>query len=128
MKKRFFSSHKILNNETANLINYVSYAWTDYKEHVFLGFIENISDYVIGVSIEGGNYIPVHCWYQDTPRADGDLSDKESCIKKPYILMFMGDDDCSYFKRFETKDEALAWYFDTENITNDTISQCYFYN
>lgn len=51
MKKIIYFNQKRSDDETVKLINYMCHGWTSLTDHVFLGFILNVSDYNIGVDI-----------------------------------------------------------------------------
>ena len=50
-------SHRISDNKTINLINYLTHGWHQFKEHRFLGFIVTYEDAVESLIIDGKNYI-----------------------------------------------------------------------
>lgn len=127
MKKIIYFNQKRSDDETVKLINYMCHGWTSLTDHVFLGFILNVSDYNIGVDINNKNYIGCHYFYLDEPYDDHG-NDINSCKKKPHILMFGGNDDISYFKRFIDEKLAIKYFENLEKITNDIIEQCYYFN
>lgn len=121
-------NHKISDNYVINLINYCTHGWHSFREHRFLGFIPTHPDVVKCLEIEGTNYIACHVFHLDKIYAYGKKDDGKSCVKKPYILMFMGNDDLSYFLRFETRNKALEFFEKLDLLTLDIIKNCYMFN
>ena len=125
MKKFPCWAHKIVEgNETITLINYLTYGWCRFKEHRFMGFIPTHEDCVASLKLDGKNYIACHVFFCDGDYFLGDEFFKE----KPYILMFMGNDDLSYAKRFKSFEDALKFFDKTDVFTKDVQRQCKIYN
>ena len=119
-------NHKGSENRHINTINYLVDGWHTFKEHRFLGFIPTHDTCITSLLHEGKNYIATHVFFCDVDY----LSDDDVTIikEKPYILMFMGNDDISYAMRFKTMRDALFFFDDLEEFTLDIQKKCQGYN
>jgi len=118
------NNHKISDNYTINLINYLTHGWINFKEHRFLGFIETHENAVTSLTIENKNYIATHIFFCDKDYLCNDKNFEE----KPYILMFKGNDDLSYAKRFKSLHDALEFFEKTDIFSKHIEDQCFMYN
>jgi hypothetical protein len=116
--------HKPSEHPTINLVNFLTNKWSSFKDHRFLGFIPTHKDCVNSLVLDGVNYIACHVFFRDEEYLDDDKDFKE----KPYILMFAGNDDLSYGKRFKTLLEALTFFEETDVFTKHINDMCSGYN
>lgn len=121
-------SHKLLlDYPIINTINYLTSGWETFKDHRFLGFIptypveEGCLESLIFNNI---NYIACHVFFCDVNY----LVEDKNFKNKPYILMFKGDDDFSYAKRFTTLKEAIDFFNKTDFFSKHIKEQCFWYN
>ena len=123
--KIIYGYHKKSDNDIVNLINYMSHGFIDFKDHSFLGFIPIDYDGVnIGVKINNKKYTACHVFYTTVSYG----YDDEGIKDKPYILMFYGVDDTSYYLRFNLKQEAIDYFNNIKTFDYDTFHNCYLYN
>jgi len=111
-------------NNLISMINYLTFGWHQFKDHRFLGFIETHDDAVQSLVIDGKNYIACHVFFCDADYLCSDQNFKE----KPYILMFQGNDDLSYAKRFSKLVDALEFFDKMDLFTRHIEDQCFMYN
>lgn len=123
--------HKVSENRTINTINYLVNGWRTFRGHRFLGFIQTFEDAITSLKIDDVNYIACHLFFFDKPyliAPEGQEDTAEIAKKKPWILMFMGNDDSSYAKRFGTRMQALTAFEEMEIFSEFFAHQCWMYN
>lgn len=118
--------HKIVECDHINTINYLVDGWRTFKEHRFLGFIPTHDDCVPSLRYEGKNYMACHVFFHDQDYLFKD--DATLVIEKPYIIMFMGNDDTSYAMRFKTLRDALFFFDDLKEFSLEVQKKCQGYN
>jgi len=119
-----YLTHKGSENRMINTINYLTCGFRSFKDHFFLGFVKTHEDAVESLVIDGVNYIACHVFFCDSDYLCNDQNFKE----KPYILMFKGNDDLSYAKRFKELKGAIEFFNKMDLFTRDIESQCFMYN
>lgn len=124
-----YGHHKRSDEDLVNSINYMSHGYMGFDDHDFLGFISIVlNNYQFGVNILGKNYAACHVFL--APEWWGDSMPEDSPLRKksPWVLMFMGIDDASYYARFRTKQDAID-YFNKIAVYNQQVhNRCYFQN
>jgi len=109
-------------------INHVCHKWQR-EDSEFLGFIETdpeIYNYV-GVTYEGLCFVAVHVFKEDSPLYGEKLQPDQKKLK-PYVLMFYGTDNSSYYLRRDTLEQAKSWFKKTTYLSNHILSNAKFYN
>ena len=124
MKRYPCVSHKRSENEIVNSINYLTHGFYSWPEHRFLGFIPTYEGCVASLSVDGVNYIASHVFFNDCYYLCNDKLFKQ----RPYVLMFQGNDDLSYAKRFESLIDALVFFDDIKIFGKNIQDQCLIYN
>lgn len=101
----------------------MSDCFSNFDNHKYLGLIENTSDYNnLGVSIDGKDYVSLHIF-----RSTVDWN-HEDADKKPWVLMFVGSDDISYYYRFYTEKRLYSKLEKLEVFDNIMLRDAYVYN
>lgn len=118
-------SHKLLKEfPLVNMINYLTYHWVNFQEHRFLGFIPTYEGCFTSLVIDNKNFMACHVFFCDQFYLCKDTDFKN----KPYILMFLGDDDQSRGKRFASLQAAIDFFNKTDFFTKEIEEQCLWYN
>ena len=114
-------------DDVVNIINYMAHGFLGFREHDFLGFLpithENYQFF--GANINGKSYTACHVFYSTLVYDDPKDIDGS---KNPYILMFYGSDNSSYYTRFATKQEAIDFFNKIDSFDEKVYQNCYFYN
>ena len=114
-----YGHHKSSDEDLVNSINYMSHGYIGFVSHAFLGFIPIVlDDYHFGVNIGDKNYTACHVFL--SPDGWGDSCTDQIKKVKPWVLMFMGIDDISYYTRFRTEQDAVD-YFNNIEVYNQQV-------
>lgn len=122
-----------LSLEYPKIIRYYMEAFSDYesttfntqtggkiyrRNHEFLGFL--LDNYGIGVILDHQQFVAVHKMKQNW---DWDKYTFEESIARPWVLMFQGCDNTSFYLRFETEEQLDVYWSKTFVFerTNDMI-------
>jgi hypothetical protein len=101
-------------------INRVTCQWRENPTHAFLGLTTIGGDYTAwGIEIEGTDHAATHLFLYDTPWGDDPGDTEEVSVTRPWVLMFLGSEDRSFYRRFETEDEAIAHFEAVDEIYFD---------
>jgi len=108
------------NSHLVSTINRISCQWRENPTHSFLGFSHVGGDYVAwGVAIDGEHYAASHLFLYDMQWGDDPHDTDEMSMMRPWVLMFMGERDRSFYRRFETEDEAIAHFEGIDSVYFD---------
>ncbi|MFZ3481635.1 hypothetical protein [Sphingomonas sp. 3-13AW] len=101
-------------------INRVTCQWRENATHAFLGLAEIGGDYTAwGINVEGDYYAAVHLFLYDVPWGDDPYDTEEVSTTNPWVLMFLGSGDRSFYRRYETEEEAIARFEELDGIRFD---------
>jgi hypothetical protein len=112
----------VLANNTANTLNYISQQWPRGKlvgQPQYLGLVPIVGKYQNwGVQLEGEYFAAAHL-FQTAPGfcwGDDPADTAEHADAKPWVLMFYGTDNASYFTRHATSFAAHQWLQNAKTI------------
>ena len=92
-------------------LNRVICQWRENPTHAFLGLAPVGGDYTAwGIPISGNSYCAAHLFSQDFPWGDDDYDTVDTAKVRPWVIMFLGYEDRSWYRRFETEAEAIAHF------------------
>lgn len=111
--------HKHSKLSTVNLINYMSSPWPGFYNHRFLGFVPISGGYDSwGIVLDNIRHCAVHSFktregffWGDDPEDTAKLASE-----KPWVLMYYGNDNSSFFQRFITEKDAFDMFKTIESI------------
>lgn len=107
-------------NTLVSTINRITCQWRENPTHAFLGLTPIGGDYTAwGLFIEGEYYAAVHLFLYDAPWGDDRYETEEIAITNPWVLMYMGAQDRSFYRRFETEEEAIEHFEGLDGIRFD---------
>jgi hypothetical protein len=127
--KTFFE-RKIVGYDQIDIVNYISDCFNDRENYIFLGFIKiksEVYDY-IGYDFGNGDKYSGICYFEDSEIIDDSEESAGINKTKPHIIMLIGVDDSSYFKRFGSKQEAIYWFNKRNKIIESDIEQMFYFN
>ncbi len=105
------------NSRLVATINRTSCQWRENPTHSFLGFTPIGGDYVAwGVEIDGSHYAATHLFLHDLQWGDDRYDTEEISMTRPWVVMFLGGGDRSFYRRFETEDEAIEHFESIDEI------------
>ena len=107
-------------NMLVSTINRVTCQWRENPTHAFLGLSPIGGDYTAwGLHIEGDYYAATHLFLYDVPWGDDAYDTEEISVTRPWVVMFIGSEDRSFYRRFESEDEAIAHFEGLDGIFFD---------
>ena len=123
----------VLANRTANLLNYLSEPWPGGRTLVapsqYLGLLPIVGSYQNwGVLLDEEYFAGVHL-FQTVPGffwGDDPADTVEHGTAKPWVLMFYGTDNSSYFTRHATAEAARQWLQDNKAVDSNAPGVMYF--
>lgn len=117
--------HKVVDDRMVTVISYMANVGKDWN---FISFVPITGNYTNwGVDINGVNYAAMQ-WREMVWTWGDDKRDTEENAKtRPFILLFQGSDNISYYKRFKTM-KALTKYVDNMKDIDSTDEGLLFYN
>lgn len=123
------AERKVVKDRMVNAVSHMATAFGGFPRHSFLGFIPiTIADYGFGVDINGENYTGCHMF--NAPEWFGDAEPDTGNVRKnkPWVLMFAGSDDRSYYARFRTQQDAIIYFNKIAVFNRQVLNRCYPYN
>lgn len=99
----------------------MSTGFENFADSRFLGWLKVDGVYHWGIELEGEPHVAVHVFKTPTGFFWGDdgLDTLDLAAEKPYVLMFYGSDNSSFFMRFAALEEATKWYDDHDLVHYD---------
>lgn len=103
--------------DTVTTINYMVKPWALSSENTFRGFIPIIDQFDNwGVNLDDVRFAALHVFKYDRDWGDDPRVTDFDAKMKPFVAMFKGDDDNSYYCRFETLEMAEEFAKTVEQV------------
>jgi hypothetical protein len=110
------------------ILNYINYMSKQFRDYTFYGFMK--TEETIGCVINGNPVVAVHIssYEKSELESDDDVVTEQKMIDEGFLFVAViyGIDNCSYMKRFKSKQLAVDWMYNTEFY--ETTDDCLFYN
>ena len=111
--------------EQLNTINYMAGSWSsaNFLDASFIGFLPISGEWNWGVEIDGVPCCAVHLFRTrpDFYWGDDERDTLEYATENPWVLMFFGSDNSSYFLRFPTREDALTVMSTMQSACSDNL-------
>jgi hypothetical protein len=112
----------LISNRTADTINHMAESWVRMRNATdaqFLGLYPITGVYTTwGVMLEDEDFAAMHVFKTKEGFYWGDdpADTAEHAERAPWVLMFYGNDNASYFLRFASREDAIEWTAKNKSI------------